>query len=136
MKITAIYPEDYNSIWGDIKEYMEGAAKYTYGRYDVDDIKAELVKNSNQQLWIAFDEKIYGAVVTEILQYPKKRTLIMHFTGGIELPKWKDEMLSVLRSFARDNKCDCIESLGRAGWKRVFKHDGISPKFMFYELDI
>ena len=135
MKITAIHPQDYFFVWADIEDYMAGAAKYTHGRYAVEDIYDGLCKG-NQQLWIAFDDKVYGAVITEIMQYPQKRTLIMHFTGGIELLKWKDEMLSVLKSFAKDNGCDCIESYGRTGWKRIFKNDGFSSKFMFYELAV
>ena len=135
MKITAINPQDYDFVWNDIKAYMEGAAKYTHGRYTCEDILNQL-KSSNQQLWVAFDDKVYGAVVTEVITYPRKKCLIMHFTGGIELPKWKSEMLSVLRSFAKDNNCQSIESFGRTGWKRVFKNDGFSSKFMFYELTV
>lgn len=133
MKISAI--TDYESVWYLIHDYMEGAAKYTHGRYTVDDIKNELLKG-NQQLWIAYDDKVYGAVITEITQYPQMRALVMHFTGGIELPKWKNEMLSVLRSFAKDAGCQTIESFGRTGWKKVFSKDGFKSKFMFYELSI
>lgn len=133
MKISAI--TDYESVWHLIQDYMEGAAKYTHGRYTVDDIKAELL-NGNQQLWIAYDDKIYGAVVTEVIEYPQMKALIMHFTGGVELPKWKDEMLSVLRSFAKDCGCQTIESFGRTGWKKVFSKDGFKSKFMFYELPV
>lgn len=133
MKISAI--TDYESVWHLIHDYMEGAAKYTHGRYTVDDIKEELLKG-NQQLWIAYDDKIYGAVVTEVIEYPQMKALIMHFTGGIELPKWKNEMLSVLRSFAKDCGCKTIESFGRTGWKKVFSKDGFKSKFMFYELPV
>jgi len=135
MNITAIHPLDYDMVWEDIRTYMEGAAKYTHGRFTADDILTEL-KKGNQQLWIAYDDKIYGAVITEIITYPQMKTLIMHFTGGIELPKWKDDMLSMLRMFAKDHQCKVIESYGRTGWKRIFKNDGFSSKFMFYELTI
>jgi hypothetical protein len=136
MKISAILQDDVEQVWSLIHGYMEGAAKYTYGRYTVDDIKSSFINNSNQQLWIAYDDKIYGAVITEIIQYPQMRALIMHFTGGIELSKWKDEMLSVLRSFAKDANCQTIESFGRTGWKKVFSKDGFKSKFMFYELPV
>jgi cobalamin biosynthesis Co2+ chelatase CbiK len=135
MKITAIHPLDYDIVWKDIKEYMEGAAKYTHGRFTANDIYNELSKG-NQQLWIAYDDKVYGAVITEIIAYPQMKTLIMHFTGGVELPKWKDEMLAILRKFAKDHQCKVIESYGRSGWKRIFKNDGFNSKFMFYELPI
>jgi hypothetical protein len=133
MKISAIL--DIDQVWTDIESYIEGAAKYTHGRYTADDIR-QTFKEGGQQLWIAYDDKIYGAVITEIIQYPQMRALIMHFTGGIELPKWKDEMLSVLRSFAKDANCQTIESFGRTGWKKVFSKDGFKSKFMFYELPI
>lgn len=136
MIVTAILPVDYNSVWGDIEGYMEGAAKYTHGRYKVEDIKKELYRNRSQQLWIAYDDRIYGAVITEIITYPQMKTLIMHFTGGVELPKWKDDMLALLRRFAKDHDCKVIESYGRTGWKRIFKNDGFQSKFMFYELPV
>ena len=133
MKISAIL--DIDQVWADIESYIEGAAKYTHGRYTADDIR-QTFKEGGQQLWIAYDDKIYGAVITEIMEYPQMRALVMHFTGGIELPKWKDEMLSVLRSFAKDANCQTIESFGRTGWKKVFSKDGFKSKFMFYELSV
>jgi cobalamin biosynthesis Co2+ chelatase CbiK len=136
MIITAVLPDDIENVWHLIHDYMIGAAKYTHGRFNVDDIKKELLRNKNQQLWIAYDDKVYGAVITEIISYPQMRTLIMHFTGGVELPKWKDEMLAILRKFAKDHQCKVIESYGRSGWKRIFKNDGFNSKFMFYELPI
>lgn len=135
MNVSIVLPEHYDNVWQSIHEYMEGAAKYTHGRFNVEDIKYRLY-NSNQQLWIAYDDKVYGAVVTEIIDYPQMRALVMHFTGGIDLLSWKDEMLAMLREFAKDNHCKTIESSGRIGWKRVFKDDGFKSKFMFYELPV
>lgn len=135
MQVSIVLPEHYEMIWPNISKYMEGAAKYTYGRFDVEDIKSGLLKEK-QQLWIAFDDKIYGAVITEIIQYPKMRTLVMHFTGGMELQKWKPEMLKALQSYAKSKECAAIESYGRRGWEKVFKNDGFKSKFMYYELPV
>ena len=136
MIITAVLPDDIESVWHLINDYMIGAAKYTHGRFKVEDIKAQLLSNPRQQLWIAYDDKIYGAVITEVLTYPQMKTLIMHFTGGVEFAKWHNEIISVLRSFAKDNNCKTIEAFGRKGWKRIFKNDGFSSNFMFFELTI
>ena len=90
-----------------------------------------------QELWIAFEnEVIYGVVVTEIVEYPQMKALVMHFTGGKELPKWKDEMLALLQKYARDKQCSIIESYGRRGWGNVFKNDGYKERFTFYELPV
>lgn len=135
MQVSLVLPEDYDNFWPLIKEYMDGAAKYTHGRFTALDI-LEGIKTRPQHLWIAYDDKVYGAVVTEVIEYPQMKSLIMHFTGGIELPKWKNEMLALLRRFAKDQGCTTIESFGRTGWKRIFKNDGFKSNFMFYELPV
>ena len=136
MRVTAVLPEHYDLIWPMIKEYMEGAAKYTYGRFTVEDIRNGL-DNNPQQLWIAYEgEKVYGAVITEVTSYPQLKALVMHFTGGIELPKWKPAMLKMLQDFGKSVGCNIIESYGRAGWAKVFEEDGFKSRFMFYELPV
>jgi len=135
MQVSLVLPEHYDLVWPDIHEYMEGAAKYTFGRFEADDIKAGLYEGK-QQLWIAFDDTIKGAVITEIVTYPRMNTLVMHFTGGIDLKSWKADMLALLQQFARDRGCNSIESYGRRGWERVFKNDGFKSRFMFYELPV
>jgi hypothetical protein len=134
----SIVPVDYiETAWPQVQPYMEGAAEYTYGRYTAEDIKQGILTKP-QQLWIAFDadNKILGAVVTEIVVYPRLRSLVMHFTGGVDLKSWKPDMLSMLQRFAKENGCDVIESYGREGWGKVFKNDGFKSRFMFYELPV
>ena len=138
MEVTLVPPEHIEMIWPKIEVYMKGAADYTHGRFTVDNIKHDLLKKlDSQQLWIAFNsDGFYGAVITEVWQYPKLKALIMHFTGGKKLLKWKQPMLKLLQKFARDNDCEIIESYGRPGWEKVFKKDGYEQKFVFYELPV
>jgi len=139
MIVTTYVPKEYvELVWPKIEDYLKGAADYTYGRFLVSDIKDGLL-TKDQQLWVAYDEEteaVYGAVVTQILTYPRMQTLVMHFTGGIELPKWKSSMLQLLQDFAKNNGCAVIESYGRDGWEKVFKDDGFKKRFMFYELPV
>ena len=136
MIISLVSKDLYSNLFPRIESYLESAAEYTYGRFKAQDIKDRLLI-SDQQLWIAFeDETIYGFVVTEILTYPQIKTLVMHFTSGKELPKWKDDMLKELKSFAKDFNCSIIESYGRRGWAKVFKNDGYKEQFTFYELPV
>ena len=139
MQVTWVPTEHIEFVWPNIREYMMGAAEFTFGRFTAEDIKNELLRRQGeQQLWIAFEDKdnFYGAVVTEVYQYPQMRALIMHFTGGKQLPKWKKPMLKILQQFAADNECDAIESYGRPGWAKVFKKDGYEQRFIFYELPV
>ena len=139
MLITHV-PLDYlEMVWPHIEGYLDGAARYSHGRFKVEDIKHG-IQTKPQQLWVAYDEtdndKVYGAVVTEVVAYPQMLALDTHFTGGIELPKWKTSMLEVLQKFAKDSGCKIIESYGRPGWEKVFLDDGFKKRFMFYELPV
>lgn len=137
MQVSLVPIEYLEDVWPQIKDFMAGAAKYTYGRFNTEDIKVGL-QTKPQQLWVAFNDEniIKGAVVTEILTYPQMRTLVMHFTGGVELKDWKPNMLELLQRFAKENGCAVIESYGREGWGKVFQHDGFKSRFMFYELPV
>ena len=127
---TEFVPE----IWEQVKGYMEKAAKYTYGRYDVDDIY-DSVTQYVHVLWVAFEDKVIkGVVVTSIKQYPKKRYVDMVFCAGTEGHTWKDIMLATLQKWAFDTECDGIESSGRLGWSRIFKGNGYKLLWQTYEL--
>jgi hypothetical protein len=136
MEVSIVLPEHYDAVWPLIKEYMNGAAKYTYGRFTVDDIRKGL-ENTAQHLWIAYEgNEVYGAVISEITLYPQVTVLVTQFTGGIELKRWKAPMLKLLQKFGRENGCSVIESYGRTGWAKIFKDDGFVSRFMFYELPV
>lgn len=136
MNIALVPKKDYIPCFHAIHDYLEKSAKYTYGRFTADDIKKNLL-TTNKQLWIAYKHvQIYGFVVTEIVTYPQMKTLMMHFTGGVHLNKWKDNMLKTLQEFAKELNCEVIESYGRKGWGKVFKQDGYKPRFIYYELPL
>jgi len=44
MFVSAVIPKDYDLVWNQISDYMEGAAKYTHGRFNLQDIKDGLYK--------------------------------------------------------------------------------------------
>jgi hypothetical protein len=131
----SLVPHDFvDQIWGEVKEYLRGAADYTHGRYEVEDIY-DAVMEYDHQLWIAFNEGgIKGAVVTNFIHYPKKKYLCMTFCGGVELDQWKDPMLKLLQQWAKDNHCDGVEATARLGWTKIFKDDGHKPLWQTFQL--
>ena len=136
MQVSIVDTKDIESIWPHIEGYMKRAAKYTYGRFEAEDIKEGLLKQP-QQLWIAFDDtKIYGAVVTEVYKYPRMTALTVHFLAGVEFETWKDPMLKLVQQFGKDNGCKLIDSYGRPGWERVWANYGYTKRFIFYELPL
>jgi hypothetical protein len=136
IQVSMVPPQYVDTCWKTIEPYMEKAAEYTYGRYTSDDIYDSL-KEYDHHLWVAFDgDKIKGAVVTNIITYPRRKVLCMSFCGGTELKNWKDPMLELLRQFAKDVGCDGIEATARRGWAKVFENDGYKGHWVTFELPI
>jgi len=135
-KITLVPVEYVHTVWGNVDKYIADAVAYTYGRFTVADA-LECVLDKGYSLWVAFDEeRIKGAVITNIVQYPRKRFLNMLFCGGEDGFDWKDSMLQMLRHWAYDNNCDGIEATGRSGWQKIFKDDGLTPLWQTFELPV
>ena len=136
MKTTLVPREHVKEVWNSIEKFAEGCAKYTYGRYNANDILNELL-TKDQQLWTAFDEDgIHAFWVTEVIKYPQTKVLVMHFTGGNRIKAWGNIGLKQLQEFARDTGCSKIESYGRPGWEKIWKKQGYEKKLVFYELPV
>lgn len=134
MQVTMVPLEYVHQCWPSVEEYLKGAAEYTHGRYEVQDI-LDAITDYDHTLWIAFDESgIKGAVVTNFANYPRKRYLVMSFCGGVELDKWKDPMLKLLQHWAHDNGCEGVEATARLGWAKIFKNDGHTPLWQTFQL--
>lgn len=135
---VSIIPLEYlDAVWEQVIPHMEKAAKYTYGRYTVDDIY-DSIKEHDYHLWIAYknDKEILGAVVTQFTIYPKKKALNLVFCGGENLELWKPQMLKLLQRFGADMSCDCLESTGRRGWLKIFAGDECKERWVTYELPV
>lgn len=134
---VSMVPKQYvDTCWDKVEPYLEKAAKYTYGRYTVDDIRTSIT-DYDHELWVAFDdEKIKAAVVTNIVVYPKRKLLCMSFCGGEDMASWLDKIIALLRQYAADMGCDGLEATARKGWSRVFKNDGYDGKWVTFELPI
>jgi hypothetical protein len=136
IEVSLVPTQFIDTCWAKIEPFMERAAKYTYGRYTSDDIYDSVVEH-DYQLWVAFDATgIKGAVVTNIVSYPKRKVLCMAFCGGHDLKKWKTPMLSLLQKFAKDMGCDGIEATARAGWAKIFSTDGYKQHWVTFELPV
>jgi hypothetical protein len=136
IEVSAVPPEYIDTCWSQIEQYMEKAARYTYGRFTADDIYESVVEHG-YHLWVAFEGKeILGAVVTQFMIYPKRKTLSMTFCGGKRLHEWKAPMLKLLQRFAVDMGCDAVEATARKGWAKIFKDDGYKEQWVTFELPV
>jgi hypothetical protein len=136
IEVSLVPVQFINTCWAKVEPFMAKAAKYTYGRFTSDDIYDSVMEH-DYQLWVAFDgEDIKGAVVTNVMVYPKRKLLCMSFCGGHDLKEWKEPMLSLLQRYAKDMGCDGIEATARAGWAKIFQSDGYKQNWVTFELPV
>ena len=133
MNISLVPLEHVSGAWNDVRHYLEPAIDRCNGRWTMEHLCAA-VAMGNTQLWIAFDdEKVWGALTTEITCYPAKRILSMHFIGGEDFDSWYGLLLSRITDYAKDMGCDGIEGVARFGFWKFLQADGFKKSSAFYE---
>lgn len=84
--------------------------------YTLASVRSE-VEREAMQLW---DLNGTAAAVTQILNYPKGRFLLVLLVGGKGLKDWKDDFEQEMLKFGRHFKCKKILIGGRKGWNRIY----------------
>lgn len=140
MKCSMVPADMVDTCWAQIEPYLAKACKFSYGRYNTDDIR-EMLDEGIFHLWVAFEPnedgaKIHGAVVTQFMAYPRVKFLSLTFCGGKDIKNWQAPMLDLLRKFARDMGCDGIEATARRGWAKLLDNEGYKARWVTFELPI
>jgi len=136
MNISLVPLEHASTAWNQARHWLEPAIERCNGRWTMEHLCAAVMMG-NTQLWVAFeDEKIWGAVTTEVTRYPAKTMLSMHFLGGERFDDWYVDMLKNLSRYAKDAGCDGLEGVARFGFWKWLKQDDFVKSSVFYEKDL
>lgn len=105
------------SIWPKVEPMVAKALERSGGRFEARDILAALYEG-RQQLWLHADTDIDLCVITEVIQYPRKRALSIFLCVGRNRDSWIGHMADLER-FGAERGCSLIEAWARPGWARV-----------------
>jgi hypothetical protein len=131
--IVCVPTEHCRGVWERVKPYLEPAIEATNGRWTPDYVLAALVLNE-QSLWVIMkDNLIVGAATTQLITYPTKKAIAIHYLGGSGFDEWYPELLKTISAAGKAQGCDTIESLARFGFWNWFKNDGFEKTSCFYE---
>ena len=128
--------EDLKHVWAEAWPYLKKSIDSfpnVRNPYTLKGLLTDLLVHK-AQLWIAWnipEDKLYGAVVTEILtdlDRRNSRVLCIAIIGGDRLHEWAHSLWDVIREWAIHNGCEIVVYRGRKGWSRMFglsyvKHD-------------
>ncbi len=118
--IQGITSQFVEPAWEYVEDYIADALKHGIGEYTIDDIK-QACQEQRMQLWIKWDdEEVKGVFVTQILNYPQLKVLLVLLLSGNNFKEWRDETDELLTRFAKEKECKYIELFGRKGWGKGF----------------
>ena len=118
--VALVDADKVSSIWEEVYPLLEKAQVYAAGELDTQDF-FDMVKNGDMQLWIAEDDGgIFAMMLTEFVQYPRKKVMRIVSIGGKEMNRWM-KYFPALEAAALSVGCTGFEVFGRKGWLRVLK---------------
>ena len=139
MEITLVPSGHVVNVLPEVIPHLHRLAPRTNGRSTVDDILQGILSGANA-LWLAFEEtegnKVYGVVITNVMTYPRIKTLNVFYAAGNKLRLWQDPMMTVLKAYATDNQCSKIELTGRRGWLRALRAWNVVEAYVVCEIDL
>lgn len=126
MNITWLNSEDAGKVWPLVEPFLVSALKRWLPVYFASDLLG-MVQKGELQLWIITEnnrEKLHGAALTEIRNYPRAKIMNIFMLGGKDMPKWKEDFCDAMEMFSRSQGCDFIQATGRRGWSAFGKSRG------------
>ena len=96
------------------RKWIVDALRYAHNSHTYEQV-IDIVKRGDAQLWALKD----SAIVTEIIDYPQRRTLRFWLAGGNL--KTLLEVEPKIRKWSILYRCEAVEIIGRKGWKKVMK---------------
>ena len=119
-------------------EHIESALRFSYGEREVRDVLKELVDGS-KQIWLGtLNNEFVATVITQIIDYPKKKTCEICYMGGTAGAGILDALgyLESVEDWAIANGCDDIQVFGRRGWLKALKKHGYSSRYTIIGKDL
>ena len=119
-KVFLLEAEDIDLVWDDVAPLIKKALQHAEGELIPDDIKKHLDKG-DLRLWVALEGKeTIAAMVTEIIQYPRKKIVRVITLAGRDMGMWYD-FLPMIEGYAIRNGCSSLEAWSRKGMARKLK---------------
>ena len=119
-KVALLEAEDIDMVWDEAYPLIEKALRYAEGELIPEDIKKHL-DAGNLRLWVALQDKnVIASMVTEIIQYPRKKIVRVITLAGKNMDLWYD-FLPMVEGYAIRHGCSSLEAWTRRGMTRKLR---------------
>ena len=104
------------------------AMHYSNGERSFSDLIHEIARGE-KQIWVhSTDDEFNATVVTQVSQFPSKKTCEILYLGGDKAVEFVTD-ISAIEDWAREQGCDDIQAIGRRGWVKALAPLGYSERY-------
>jgi hypothetical protein len=114
----------------EARPFLQKALDLAGNTHTLEDVQ-RYIDEGRLQFWPG----VNSAIITEVVQYPQKRTLHFYLAGGnlAEL----EAMYPVVEEWGVEQGCTAASTSGRPGWERTFlKREGWKPQSVVMSKDL
>ena len=136
IEIKQVDIECVDVFWDKVKNWVYKVVVQSNGRHTLDSTY-KLLKQGTMTMFLITDKKKLCAVyVVQKVYYPAKIVLGILFCGGSKVIKEVKKIEKFFLNYAKEQKCEGLEIIGRKGWDKVIKKNNLEFKRtgFFYEV--
>ncbi len=125
-------------VWADALPFIQKAVDESNDKISAADILMRCA-DGKYTLWVWVEsDKPIAAFVTNIVDYPKRKSLSIPFIGGDphRISDWFDPSLAAFEQYGRDHGCDLVEGYGRRAWLKHIEPRGFKIGYIVFEKDL
>lgn len=117
VNILLLNRNDIPAFWEHIKGYLSDALDKSQWseRYPLPSLYADLLTGESQCWIVSKDQLIVGVAVTQEIQYPLGKSLLVFMLGGEKMSEWADRLHKEFEINARKNGIRWIDACARTG---------------------
>lgn len=114
--IRGIPPALIDHFWKLCEPFVKRSLDKSAGEFTAADLR-EFCKDRITQLWVVTEgERVVGACVTEVVNYPQKRFCRIIALAGNHLQEWIEPLDIILYDWAKEQGCNCLHANVRKGY--------------------
>jgi hypothetical protein len=123
--VAAIKPDMVDMLWPLVSPMIEMAIEHSNNELSLKQIKNAIIDEQMLLLVVYEAELIVATLTLERRDFDTGKSVINITTaGGADLHIWMDKVLLIIDELAREQGCDEVYIVGRAGWARALKTRG------------
>lgn len=113
--------------WPEIEPILRRATRFNGGRCEPIDL-LQAAMRGEIGIYLIEDDGLLGAVAVKVVQYPRKRELLIDHIAGRGLAEWWPLLVAEMDRVARERECGGIMAYGRPGWVRFWRQRGVATR--------